>query len=293
MPAVNCCIFRAPAGNREVCQLFHTFHERHRDECVQMQDRQLKINIEKRKHATTDPYCTKFTLSNGILNKYVSNIYFFPSRQIFQLLKHAFVENPPLCDVSTGQKLFWSPESCVPAFFVPFSGKLKLSLFLQEASNRGFSVLELNKKTYIKTRSVKRAQYRTFETPKRCKARGHHVILIFNAAAEYTNTRRQTNTLQWGKMRRLSQSPQTLGAVAQNDRTLNFCLYQGELTSSASQHPVQTGDITSLLFVVRVLPLGRAAVTFAKSGGSAPVVLELMSSHLSLMAKRRATVKGL
>lgn len=155
MPAVKCCIFRAPAGNREVCQLPHTFHERHRDECVQMQDRQLKINIEKRKHATTDPYCTKFPLSNGILNKCVSNFYFFPSRQIFQVLKHAFLENPPLCDVSTGQKFFWSPESCVAAFFVSFSGKLKLSLFLQEASNRGLSVLELNKKTYIKTRSEK------------------------------------------------------------------------------------------------------------------------------------------
>lgn len=38
---------------------------------------------------------------------------------------------------------------------------------------------------------------------------------------------------------------------------------------------------------------GRAAVTFAKSGGSAPVVLEFVSSHLSLMAKRRAIVKGL
>lgn len=45
----------------------------------------------------------------------------------------------------------------------------------------------------------KNAQYRTFETPKRCKARGHCVIVIFNAAEVYTNTRQQTNAPRWEK----------------------------------------------------------------------------------------------
>lgn len=253
MPAVKCCIFRAPAGNREVCQLPHTFHERHRDECVQMQDRQLKINIEKRKHATTDPYCTKFTLSNGILNKCVSNFYFFPSRQIFQVLKHAFLENPPLCDVSTGQKFFWSPESCVAAFFVSFSGKLKLSLFLQEASNRGLSVLELNKKTYIKTRSEKNVHN---PEPLRHQRDAKPEVIVSSSFS----------TLQ--------QSTQTL------DDRQTLCIggrWGDELTSSASQHPVQTGDITLLLFVVRVLPHGVVETDGPRWHSQSRVALHLWS----------------
>lgn len=292
MPAVKCCIFRAPAGNREVCQLPHTFHERHRDECVQMQDRQLKINIEKRKHATTDPYCTKFPLSNGILNKCVSNFYFFPSRQIFQVLKHAFLENPPLCDVSTGQKFFWSPESCVAAFFVSFSGKLKLSLFLQEASNRGLSVLELNKKTYIKTRSEKNVHN---PEPLRHQRDAKPEVIVsssFSTLQQSTQTLDDRQTLciggRWGDGWSCGPEWQSIELLPLSGWT--------DLISITTSRPDRWHNLAPVCCPC-ASPWGcrdgRAAVTFAKSGGSAPVVLEFVSSHLSLMAKRRAIVKGL
>lgn len=107
----------------------------------------------------------------------------------------------------------------------------------------------------------------------------HRAIIIFNAAEVYTNTRQQTQHPTLGNMGWLFQSPQTLVAVAQSDSALNFCLYQGDLTSAASQHHIQTGDTTSLLFVDRLLPLGVVETDRPRWHSQSRAALHLWSRH--------------